>query len=96
MPSNVNTDGLTLTVNRLFGTARYGNCNPTGRNAMDKRRIIIDTAKTLLKAGRYHRYFRFADAPNEIWECYQAEYLPSLGERAWIVSEVRVYTVHTA
>lgn len=56
----------------------------------DTRRRVIDKAKELSKGGRH---FRFFDVGGEIWECYRAEYLPSIGERAWIAEPIRIYKV---
>lgn len=58
---------------------------------MDTRRSVINKAKELARAGRH---FRFFNIEGVIWECYQAEFLPSIGERAWIAEPIRIYVMH--
>lgn len=59
----------------------------------DTRRRVIDKAKELAKGGRH---FRFFNVNGEIWECYRAEYIPDVGERAWLASKVQIYTIYDA
>jgi hypothetical protein len=59
----------------------------------DTRQKVIDTAKCLAKQGRH---FRFFDIDGQIWECYRAEYLPSLGERAWLAEPIKKFIIHNA
>lgn len=60
---------------------------------MDTRRAVINKAKELAKSGRH---FRFFNVKGEIWECYQAEYAPDIGERAWFASPILIYIMHDA
>lgn len=56
----------------------------------DTKRKVIEKAKTLRREGKNYRYF---SVDGEIWECYQAEYLPDIGERAWFSMPITIFVM---
>lgn len=49
------------------------------------REAVIAEAKSLAKKGQFPRFFCIS---GELWECYQSEYLPDIGERAWFAEKI--------